>query len=222
MAGLVVVDEHLGQDHHAEKNIEPVGAVRFVTDGLVCNAWRTASAKARSTSALVATSATARPIDSGVGSATNRLRPSASRTADGIVCSSFWTSSTFARRRETIGTVSGSKGGIVASNVCLTLELQTSNFELIAVGFTVVFMVRIRPFRTAVLALGLGALACGGPGARLDMNQIADRYVRLVLKVGQHDENFVDAYYGDSAWKPRARRRRWRIFRGKRTRWSRN
>jgi hypothetical protein len=34
------------------------------------------------------------------------------------------------------------------------------------------------------------------------MNQIADRYVRLVLKVGQHDENFVDAYYGDPARKP--------------------
>ena len=34
------------------------------------------------------------------------------------------------------------------------------------------------------------------------MNQIAERYVRLVLQVGQHDSDFVDAYYGDPSWKP--------------------
>ena len=34
------------------------------------------------------------------------------------------------------------------------------------------------------------------------MNDIAERYVKLTLQVGQHDENFVDAYYGDPAWKP--------------------
>jgi hypothetical protein len=34
------------------------------------------------------------------------------------------------------------------------------------------------------------------------MNSIAERYVKLVLAVGQHDTNFVDAYYGDPAWKP--------------------
>jgi hypothetical protein len=34
------------------------------------------------------------------------------------------------------------------------------------------------------------------------MNTIAERYVRLVLLVGQHDQDFVDAYYGDPAWKP--------------------
>ena len=53
------------------------------------------------------------------------------------------------------------------------------------------------------LAIALGVLgSCAAPETRLDMNQIADRYVRLVLKVGQHDENFVDAYYGDPARKP--------------------
>jgi hypothetical protein len=36
----------------------------------------------------------------------------------------------------------------------------------------------------------------------MTMNQIAERYVKLVLAVGQHDENFVDAYYGDPSWKP--------------------
>ncbi len=34
------------------------------------------------------------------------------------------------------------------------------------------------------------------------MNPIAERYVKLVLRVGQHDTDFVDAYYGDPAWKP--------------------
>jgi len=34
------------------------------------------------------------------------------------------------------------------------------------------------------------------------MNQVAERYVKLVLKVGQHDADYVDAYYGDASWKP--------------------
>ena len=34
------------------------------------------------------------------------------------------------------------------------------------------------------------------------MNQIAERYVKLVLAVGQHDADYVDAYYGDPSWKP--------------------
>jgi len=34
------------------------------------------------------------------------------------------------------------------------------------------------------------------------MSPLAERYVRLVLAVGQHDPDFVDAYYGPQAWKP--------------------
>ena len=34
------------------------------------------------------------------------------------------------------------------------------------------------------------------------MNDIAEQYVRLVLAVGQHDPDYVDAYYGPSEWKP--------------------
>ncbi|MBA3295715.1 MAG: hypothetical protein H0U19_02175, partial [Acidobacteria bacterium] len=34
------------------------------------------------------------------------------------------------------------------------------------------------------------------------MNTIAERYVRLVLAVGQHDADYVDAYYGPAEWKP--------------------
>jgi hypothetical protein len=44
--------------------------------------------------------------------------------------------------------------------------------------------------------------ACARPAPPLDMNPIAERYVKLVLAVGQHDADFVDAYYGDPSWKP--------------------
>jgi hypothetical protein len=44
--------------------------------------------------------------------------------------------------------------------------------------------------------------ACARPAPAPTMNEIAERYVKLVLLVGQHDRNFVDAYYGDAAWKP--------------------
>ena len=33
------------------------------------------------------------------------------------------------------------------------------------------------------------------------MNDIAERYVRLVLAVGQHDRDYVDAFYGPAEWK---------------------
>src|SRR5436190_24208269 len=48
------------------------------------------------------------------------------------------------------------------------------------------------------------AAGCAGdaPSVDISMNQIAERYVKLVLKVGQHDKEYVDAYYGDDSWKP--------------------
>jgi hypothetical protein len=36
------------------------------------------------------------------------------------------------------------------------------------------------------------------------MNTIAESYVKLVLKVGIHDSDYVDAYYGPEEWKPKA------------------
>ncbi len=33
------------------------------------------------------------------------------------------------------------------------------------------------------------------------MNSLGERYVRLVLAMGQHDADYVDAYYGPAAWK---------------------
>jgi hypothetical protein len=36
------------------------------------------------------------------------------------------------------------------------------------------------------------------------MNRIAESYVKLVLAVGQHDANYVDAFYGPAEWKQAA------------------
>jgi hypothetical protein len=36
------------------------------------------------------------------------------------------------------------------------------------------------------------------------MNQFAEQYVRLVLAVGQHDADYVDAYYGPPEWRKEA------------------
>jgi hypothetical protein len=36
------------------------------------------------------------------------------------------------------------------------------------------------------------------------MNDIAERYVKLVLALGQHDRDYVDAYYGPPEWKQQA------------------
>jgi hypothetical protein len=41
----------------------------------------------------------------------------------------------------------------------------------------------------------------GKPAA---MNAIAERYVKLVLALGQHDADYVDAYYGPAEWKKEA------------------
>jgi arylsulfatase A-like enzyme len=38
------------------------------------------------------------------------------------------------------------------------------------------------------------------------MNSIAERYVKLVLAVGQHDADYVDAFYGPAEWKAEAER----------------
>jgi hypothetical protein len=46
------------------------------------------------------------------------------------------------------------------------------------------------------------AAGCAAPPPPPDMDHIAERYVKLVLQVGQHDADYVDAYYGDPSWKP--------------------
>ena len=45
-------------------------------------------------------------------------------------------------------------------------------------------------------------------GTSADMNGIAESYVKLVLAVGQHDTDYVDAYYGPPEWRKDAEARK--------------
>ena len=46
------------------------------------------------------------------------------------------------------------------------------------------------------------------PSAPKTMNEIADAYVRLVLALGVHDADYVDAYYGPPEWRTEAEARK--------------
>ena len=37
---------------------------------------------------------------------------------------------------------------------------------------------------------------------KISLDEIAEDYVRIVLRIGQYDPDFVDAYYGPEEWKP--------------------
>ena len=58
------------------------------------------------------------------------------------------------------------------------------------------------------MALLLVALIWATAAAPLTMNDIAERYVRLVLALGEHDRDYVDAYYGPAAWRDEVRARK--------------
>jgi hypothetical protein len=53
-------------------------------------------------------------------------------------------------------------------------------------------------------AVGPQASRQRGEGTAAGMNGIAERYVKLVLALGQHDADYVDAYYGPPDWKKEA------------------
>src|SRR5215471_21181966 len=59
--------------------------------------------------------------------------------------------------------------------------------------------------RTAILFLLCGFLMSSqGAQAADDMNAVAERYAHLVLALGQHDPDYVDAFYGPAEWKTQA------------------
>src|SRR3989475_10242686 len=47
-------------------------------------------------------------------------------------------------------------------------------------------------------------MSSGGAEAADDMNAVAERYVHVVLALGQHDPDYVDAFYGPAEWKTQA------------------
>jgi uncharacterized membrane protein YfcA len=68
---------------------------------------------------------------------------------------------------------------------------------------------RSRVYRLGTSSLLLAGLACGS-GSSADkptdaMTSVAESYVKLVLALGQHDPNYVDAYYGPKEWSEAAK-----------------
>jgi hypothetical protein len=59
----------------------------------------------------------------------------------------------------------------------------------------------------AVVIVAVVAVAAQ-PVPPIPMTSIAERYVKLVLAVGQHDADYVDAFYGPAEWKTEAERRK--------------
>src|SRR6476659_4572537 len=56
----------------------------------------------------------------------------------------------------------------------------------------------------AILLLMAGCAAAPARKDSFDMNRAAESYVKLVLAVGQHDADYVDAYYGPPEWRAEA------------------
>src|ERR1700681_2858901 len=64
------------------------------------------------------------------------------------------------------------------------------------------------PALLTLLVLVAGTSAAPGPTPApkdaFAMNRAAESYVKLVLAVGQHDVDYVDAYYGPPEWRAEA------------------
>lgn len=56
----------------------------------------------------------------------------------------------------------------------------------------------------SILGLSIFGLTIAQEDYNADLNRIAEDYVRLVLRVGQYDSTYVDAYFGPESWKPQS------------------
>ncbi|MGH9331911.1 MAG: hypothetical protein ACRD09_15840 [Vicinamibacterales bacterium] len=68
--------------------------------------------------------------------------------------------------------------------------------------------------RFSALLFTLVLLCISGPVGRAaapTMNDIATDYVQLVLALGQHDKDYVDAYYGPPEWRTAAEKAGWTL-----------
>jgi hypothetical protein len=67
----------------------------------------------------------------------------------------------------------------------------------------------VSSLRAAAAAVIAATVAASAQPRRLSpMDAIAERYVKLVLAVGQHDPDYVDAFYGPAEWKAEAARQK--------------
>lgn len=64
-----------------------------------------------------------------------------------------------------------------------------------------------RPAIPIVLALAALMACCAPTAPKPDaLDAVAERYVKLVLAMGRHDADYVDAYYGPPEWRTEAGR----------------
>jgi hypothetical protein len=66
--------------------------------------------------------------------------------------------------------------------------------------------VDVRVIRQLAAAAALiGALVAGQAPAQAHVGDIASRYVQLSLEIGEHEDGYIDAYYGPPAWQAAAK-----------------
>jgi hypothetical protein len=58
--------------------------------------------------------------------------------------------------------------------------------------------------RAIAMMLLAAAVAACAPRVEPDLNPLAERYVRMSLEIGTHEEGYIDAYYGPEEWKSEA------------------
>src|SRR3954447_19509797 len=59
----------------------------------------------------------------------------------------------------------------------------------------------MRKILTLLFAVVLSACASTTATSPAAMNDASERYVKLVLAMGEHDADYVDAYYGPPEWR---------------------
>lgn len=62
----------------------------------------------------------------------------------------------------------------------------------------------MRLLAAALFAVALSACAHAPPAQTTDLDALAERYVRLSLEIGTHEDGYIDAYYGPPEWKSEA------------------
>jgi len=99
------------------------------------------------------------------------------------------------------------------TSLCFETQSQPSLFRYYPYSFT--FYVG-KPFSSIHLFLSdmrrtlfffvlcSSLMSSGGAEAADAMNVVAERYVQVVLALGQHDPDYVDAFYGPAEWKTQA------------------
>ena len=56
--------------------------------------------------------------------------------------------------------------------------------------------------RLLIALSAFALLSCGPPAPPApSLNALAEQYVRASLEMGTHEDGYIDAYYGPSAWK---------------------